>query len=325
MKIDLVYLWVDGSDEKWLAKKNEALAKANKPPLKKAISDNRWRDNEELKYSLRSAEKFAPWINHIFIVTDRQTPKWLDFNNPKITVVDQNNIIPDDLLPVFNSIAIEMFLWNIDGLSEYFIYANDDMFFGKAVEPDFFFDENKNPITIFKDRPYSSMRRMSTHWNALQVVYNHFGIKYSVSLKHGIEPFRKSYMKETAEKFYDEVVLPSATPFRSKQNVKRMIYPLIDNALGRNTITMNWRVSKKRIVYDRNKSSLARLICRELLWLFATIFGFIKYDCFDKRKHILTFLKLYRPTMFCINDIGASDDVSQFLGKMFPDKACFEL
>ena len=325
MKIDLVYLWVDGNDEKWLAKKNAALVKNDKPPIKRGISDNHWRDNEELKYSLRSVEKFAPWINHIFIVTDEQSPKWLDVKNPKITIVDLKEYIPNDLLPLFNSIAIEMFLWNIPGLSEYFIYANDDMFFGKPAEPGFFFDENRNPITIFKGRHYTSMRRMSTHWNALQTIRKHFGIEYSVSLKHAIEPFRKSYMKESAEKFYDEIIVPNSTPFRDKQNVKRMIYPLIDNALGRNTIVMNWRVSKKRIIYDHKKESAARPVYRKLLWFFATVFGFIKYDCFDKRQLIVTFLKIYRPTLFCVNDNGNFDSISKFLRKMFPDKSCFEL
>ena len=324
MKIDLVYLWVDGSDEKWLAKKNVALAKKDESPIKGGISANRWRDNEELKYSLRSVEKFAPWINRIFIVTDEQTPKWLDINNPKITIVDLKQYIPNDLLPLFNSIAIEMFLWNIFDLSEHFLYANDDMFFGKPVEPDFFFDDNGNPITIFKGRHYKNFRRMTTHWNALQIIRKHFGIEYNVSLKHAIEPFRKSYMKETAEEFYDEVILPSVTTFRSKQNVKRMIYPLIDNALGRNTITMNWRVSKKRIVYNHENDSTARMVCRKLLWFFATVLGFIKYDCFDKRQLIVTFLKIYSPTLFCINDTGNSDKITKFLRKMFPEKSCFE-
>lgn len=39
-----------------------------------AMSDNRFRDSEELRYSLRSLVKFAPWIRKIFIVTDNQIP-----------------------------------------------------------------------------------------------------------------------------------------------------------------------------------------------------------------------------------------------------------
>jgi len=321
-KIDLVYLWVDGSDENWLAKKNEALSKEGKPPMKRATGEIRWLDNDELKYSLRSVEKFAPWINHIFIATDGQIPKWLNIDSPKVTIVHHKEFIPSELLPLFNSTAIEMFLWNIPGLSEHFIYSNDDMFFGKAVESDFFFDENGNPITIFKNRYYKNSRRLKRHWNSLQMIEKKTGIKFNLSQKHAIEPYRKSYIKESAEKYYDEVILPSATPFRSKQNFKRMFFPLLDNALGRNTITMNWRVSKKRIVYDHKKETIVRMICRKLLWFFATIFGFIKYDCFDRQKNI--FLKMYRPKMFCVNN-GDNENRTIFLKKMFPDKSLLEL
>ena len=325
MKIDLVYLWVDGSDEKWLAKKNIELAKANKPPVKSGVKVSRWRDNDELLYSLRSVEKFAPWINHIFIVTDEQCPKWLNVKNPKITVVDHKQIIPEDMLPLFNASALEIFLWNIPGLSEHFLFANDDMFFGNTVEPSFFFDETGNPIVIFKGRHYINIRRRQTQWNSLQVIRKHFGIEYNLAPKHAIEPYRRSYVQESAQKYYDEIILPSVTPFRTEDNVKRTAFPLIDNALGRNTITMNWRVSKKRIVYDHKIETTTRMVCRKLLWFFATIFGFIKYDSFDKKTFIVTFLKLYRPKLFCINDYGSFEGKAKFLKKMFPEKSVFEL
>jgi UDP-N-acetylglucosamine-lysosomal-enzyme len=44
-------------------------------------------DNEELRYSLRSIEKYAPWVRHIYLVTNGQVPYWLNMTNPKITVV----------------------------------------------------------------------------------------------------------------------------------------------------------------------------------------------------------------------------------------------
>ncbi|KAE8990928.1 hypothetical protein PR001_g21368 [Phytophthora rubi] len=45
-------------------------------------SDNRFRDNEELRYSLRSLEKYAPWVRHIYVVTDGLIPSWLDIDRP---------------------------------------------------------------------------------------------------------------------------------------------------------------------------------------------------------------------------------------------------
>ena len=82
IEIDLVYMWVDGNDPQWLKKKQQF----TNTPIKNSETDavGRYANNEELKYSLRSVEKHAPWIKNIFIVTDDQQPEWLDTTNPKI-------------------------------------------------------------------------------------------------------------------------------------------------------------------------------------------------------------------------------------------------
>lgn len=51
------------------------------------ISASRFEDNEELRYSLRSLERFAPWVRHIYIVTNGQLPYWLNLENPRVTIV----------------------------------------------------------------------------------------------------------------------------------------------------------------------------------------------------------------------------------------------
>ena len=86
--IDLVYLWVDGNDPKWQAKRNAFLERKVENSL--SSFNGRYVNNDELKYSLRSVERYAPWIRKIFIVTDNQKPKWLDISNPKIQIVNQN-------------------------------------------------------------------------------------------------------------------------------------------------------------------------------------------------------------------------------------------
>lgn len=60
-KIDIVYLWVDGSDEKWRTEKDKWYKKiTGKIPVYKGASDTqRFRDNGELKYSLRSVTECA--------------------------------------------------------------------------------------------------------------------------------------------------------------------------------------------------------------------------------------------------------------------------
>jgi len=333
MKIDLVYLWVDGSDEKWLAKKNAVLKSLGRMPANHAIANKRWTDHYELLYSLRSAEKFAPWLNHIFIVTDNQMPKWLNLNNPKITIIDHKEIIPNEFLPLFNSRAIEYWLHKIPNLSEYFLYSNDDMFFGKPVEPSFFFDENKNPILIYKEsdnkkaftNKETNKNWKKAKWNALRLVEKEFNLQYNISFRHIITPMRKSYMKDIAENFYSEIIEPTMTPFREPTNVQRIVFSMIDNAKKRNTIVLNWRVNEKRIVYDVQKSGAFQRFFHKCLLFFAMIFGFVKYDCYDRPIMAVHFLKKYKPTTFAISAVwGKFDSRAKFLKEMFTNKSEFE-
>ena len=116
--VDLVYLWVNGNDPKWIAKRQAFLADYTE---NEESCKGRYFDNEELKYSLRSVEKYAPWIRRIFIVTDNQVPVWLDTSHPKVQIVDHTEIMPPECLPCYNSVIIEHHLHKIPGLSEHFL------------------------------------------------------------------------------------------------------------------------------------------------------------------------------------------------------------
>lgn len=108
------------------------------------VSASRFEDNEELRYSLRSVEKHAPWVRHIFIVTNGQIPSWLNLDNPRVTVVTHQDIfLNHSHLPTFSSPAIEAHIHRIPGLSQKFIYLNDDVMFGKDVWPDDFYTHSK--------------------------------------------------------------------------------------------------------------------------------------------------------------------------------------
>ncbi|MCL2017374.1 MAG: stealth family protein [Alphaproteobacteria bacterium] len=335
MKIDLVYLWVDGSDKKWLAKKNVSLAAGGRPLANNATRDSRWDDNDELKYSLRSAEKFAPWINHIYIITDDQRPSWFKSSN-RITVIDHRDIIPKEYLPTFNSSMIEMFLHNIPGLSEHFLFANDDFFFGASVGSEFFFDADGNPIVIAASRRWSLSRRENdqsrhrlffrTIRNSARLVYSVFGLGYNLTMKHAIEPMRKSYLADNINQFRENFLSTTVTPFRENINIQRIVFPMLDNAKGRNTIVFNWRDGQKRIAYDVRRDSFFYRLRLRLRWLAATVSGRIKYDQFDKNFCLLGHLKKYRPKEFCINNIPEKKlaIVTGFLKEMFPEKSEFE-
>lgn len=133
-KIDFVVTWVNGQDPIWLEKYNK-YSKQDTLDVK----DARYRDFYIFRYWFRAVQKYAPWVNHVYLVTDQQVPSWLNTNSHKITVVDHSEIIPKEYRPVFNSNAIELNLFRIPNLSEHFVYFNDDMFLNKPVQPTDFF------------------------------------------------------------------------------------------------------------------------------------------------------------------------------------------
>ena len=107
-------------------------------------SSNRFEDNEELRFSIRSVFKFAPWVRHIYIVTNGQIPYWLDLSHPRITIVPHDRIFQNlSHLPTFSSPAIESHIHRIPGLSKKFLYMNDDVMFGMPVWPEDFYSHAK--------------------------------------------------------------------------------------------------------------------------------------------------------------------------------------
>ena len=132
-KIDFVITWVDGNDPKWL--KERSLYQSN-------AGDNRnvrFRDWDLLRYWFRGVERFAPWVDNIFFVTYGHLPSWLNTNHPKLKVINHEDFIPSSYLPTFNSHTIELNLYRIKGLSDQFVYFNDDMYLIDKVKPDDFF------------------------------------------------------------------------------------------------------------------------------------------------------------------------------------------
>jgi hypothetical protein len=104
------------------------------------VSNNRFRDNQELRYRLRSLFRFAGWVRHVYIVTNGQVPNWLNLNHPRLSVIPHSDIFPNNShLPTFSSPAIESHLHRIPGLAPRFIYFNDDVMLGNNIWPDDFY------------------------------------------------------------------------------------------------------------------------------------------------------------------------------------------
>ena len=191
-KIDFVIPWVNGADTAWLEKKSKY---DNNTDGDTKI--NRYRDWETLKYWFRGVEKFAPWVNKIYFISDQQVPAWLNTNNEKLVVVDHKDYIPAKYLPTFSSHPIELNLHRINGLSEQFVYFNDDFFLLQPILTTFFFVNQKpcddailSPIIIEgKDTIgkicANNMGIINSHFNKKEVMcdkFKWFHYKYGIQM-----------------------------------------------------------------------------------------------------------------------------------------------
>jgi hypothetical protein len=138
--IDLVIPWVDGNDAKWQQEKNKYNTSNNNDK-----SDSRYRNWNNLQYVFRSIDKYLPWINKVFFITNGQKPEWLNIAHPKLKWITHQEYMPTKYLPTFSSIPIELNLHRIKDLSEHFIYINDDIFFLKPQNFLDYFDEEGKP------------------------------------------------------------------------------------------------------------------------------------------------------------------------------------
>ena len=134
--IDIVLLWVDGNDPVWQA---EYVRYA--PCVKGDKREVRFRDWNNLRFLFRGIEKYAPWVGKVHFVTCGHVPEWLNLEAPKLHFVKHADFIPAEYLPTFNCNPIEMNIHRIKGLSDHFIYFNDDTFLiDHVVEERFFRD-----------------------------------------------------------------------------------------------------------------------------------------------------------------------------------------
>lgn len=193
-KIDFVISWVDGNDPAWQESKNRCL----KEYLGREVdaSSVRYRDWEFLRYWFRAVEKYAPWVNRVFFVTCGHTPDWLNPDAPKLRHVVHSDYIPEEYLPTFSSHPIELNLHRILGLSEQFVYFNDDFFLTAPTTPEDFFVGGL-PCDCIEERPIEFCERnlynhilvndiifANRHFSRLENRREHAALWYSARTPH---------------------------------------------------------------------------------------------------------------------------------------------
>lgn len=177
--IDFVVTWVDDTDPMWRAKKAEYTG----IQPQEGNTEVRYRNWDTLKYWFRGVEKFAPWVRYVYFVTDAQKPEWLNLDHPKLKWVKHTDYIPQEYLPTFSSHVIEWNLHRIEGLSEQFVYFNDDMFIIKRTWPKDFFAEGM-PCDLPDIEPLYPVNFFSNIlFNNASLLNRHFSLRDSIRSK----------------------------------------------------------------------------------------------------------------------------------------------
>jgi hypothetical protein len=335
--VDVVYTWVDGSDSRWLERKKRTLDEyADHHASEEASGAGRFRNNDELKYSVRSVMKFAPWIRRVFIVTDDQVPEWLDTSNRKIEIVDHKDIFGNKgSLPSFNSHAIEMRLHHIPGLSERFLYFNDDVFLGRPTSvSDFFYESGMGKLftgrKLSRMRPRrllreSSMVRDNPHqravYNARRMVHEQYGYIANYDLRHTVKVSNRTVLLELESRFPQAFRSTIAHQFRDNTDV-------LVSALAA-YYEMAARENKPYFINilrgDLRRYSIG-LVRRKRDYVFIPL----PIGSMEKITGRLIAIRKYGPLMFCINDgPGTSRErvelAMDFLEEYFPERSECEL
>ena len=335
-KIDFVVTWLDSSDSEW-----QRLYMEYSKNTKGDKGKGRFREMNIFQYWFRSVEKYAPWVNKVFLITNGKFPSWINKDNPKLVLVKHEEYIPKEFLPTFNSCTIELHMHRIKGLSEHFVYFNDDMILNRPINPDYYFknglpcDINKEtcfnvPIYTPKDRfsIYMSMLAdigiINAHFNRWETVCQspmrwsgpHLGIKglimstilFKQNLFVGFTNYHieQAYLKSTFEEVWgkeSDFLLESCTRFR-------------EDVIANPYLFRYWQFAKNTFYPKKRK--------------FAT-FHFWRKNMLDDIEKAL---KNTNIASICLNDSSMCTDeefdiidnnLIRMLNQKFPDKSSFEI
>ena len=233
MTIDLVIPYVDNRDKVWLKIYNDYCIQHNLREKIIDIKTDRYEDIGLINYQLKLINKHCKWINKIYLLlmNREQAPKDLPSN---VEIVYHGAFIPQKFLPTFNSTTIEMFLWNIKGLSEQFIYANDDMLPFHDLELSDFFDESGRIKIEWWNEDIREIKNMFRY----QCLNSYKHMAYRLGKKtedykymrpaHSWTPMIKSHCFQ-AYHLLEDLITRHIRAFRTQYQYNQYIYPIFEH------------------------------------------------------------------------------------------------
>ncbi|WP_234335836.1 stealth family protein [Streptomyces sp. NRRL S-1022] len=308
--VDAVYTWVDGDDPVMAVKRRAHQALSDNVIAPRETGASRYTSHDELKYALRSLEMYAGFIRNIYLVTDSQVPSWLDPDAAGLTVVDHRDILPADALPVFNSHAIESRLHHIPGLSEQYLYFNDDVFINRPVRAENFFHGNGiariplSPLKLGVGAPHPlEPAPNSAGKNAREVIRRFHGRYVTHKSLHTPHPQLLSVMREMESLGIEELQRTSYSRFRSTTDVAPA-----------STLHHHWAIATGRAVPAEYS------------------FRYVQLGTPDMRRRLARLAAGEDVDFFCLNDVdtapadraAAQTAIRTFLERKYPFPSRFE-
>lgn len=237
--IDLIIPMVFPNDASWL----EAYATSH-GATRSALSSARFRSWDTEETLVRLCLRFMPWLRRIYILLagETQVQPWMAAvtqqhpGRPEVRLVFHREFIPHENLPCFNVNTIEMFLHRIPGLSERFIYSNDDFFPIAPLRPDDFF-RGGLPCQHHDEKPFPSRPNIFEKFvkSGLDMVAADFGQRFPRTwLKggHSMQPMLRSTVEEVW-RLHGDRISASFTIARSERNFNQYIFPFFQHLSGR--------------------------------------------------------------------------------------------
>ncbi|MFI7408097.1 stealth conserved region 3 domain-containing protein [Streptomyces sp. NPDC049627] len=309
--VDAVYTWVDGDDPAMAAKRRTYQVLSDNVIAPRETGASRYTSHDELKYALRSLEMYAGFVRHVYLVTDSQLPAWLDPDTEGLTVVDHRDILPADALPVFNSHAIESRLHHIPGLSDHYLYFNDDVFINRPVRAEHFFHGNGiariplSPLKLGVGAPHPlEPAPNSAGKNAREVITRFHGRNITHKSLHTPHPQLRSVMRDMEALGVEELRQTSYSRFRSTTDVAPA-----------STLHHHWAIATGRAV----PSSDYR-------------FRYVQLGTPDMHRRLSRLAAGEDVDFFCLNDVDTAPEarpaaeaaIHAFLERKYPFPSRFE-
>ena len=345
--ISFVYTWIDGSDID-LSQIKHKYNGGNKNV------DSRDRSSDELLYSLRSLKKYLPWHNGtIFLVTNNQTPKWLNNENKRIKIINHEEIIPKYINPTFDSSTIECFLDNIPEIGEIFIYMNDDFFFNNFVHPAFFFSSEtfypkifrtseqimdiKNVEKLIKENNIHEIYGVSVYLTN-EIIKKYFDINFKYyNLAHCAYVCYRSFFEPFRQFFHEELKVVFSYRFRCPYKpITLYLYQTLLLYANEKLEFNSTYDSREKLNDFKNKFLLPHnvmskysfeLVTKDIIELFIkfsfvtddSIKNFEEFNFFINNRNILMYNINYK-----FNNNQALYELTEYMMIRYPEKISFE-